>query len=86
MCGLSAGRISTTKILINSLLVDISHLVVQCRFLPLQAGKNLRGAAAYNYIMKPTANGALIMEATVTEVHQFSPFNEMTGAAQMEAK
>ncbi|KAJ8408505.1 hypothetical protein AAFF_G00259190 [Aldrovandia affinis] len=49
-------------------------------------GKNLRGAAAYNYVMKPTATGALITEATVQEVHQFTPFNEMTGAAQMEAR
>lgn len=44
------------------------------------------GAAAYNYIMKPAASGALIMKATVTELHQFTPLNEMTGAAQMEAK
>ncbi|XP_061095840.1 vitellogenin-like isoform X1 [Conger conger] len=51
-----------------------------------QRGKNLRGAAAYNYIMKPTAAGALITEATVEELHQFTPFNEMTGAAQMEAR
>uniref|UniRef100_A0A4W5M2T2 Uncharacterized protein n=1 Tax=Hucho hucho TaxID=62062 RepID=A0A4W5M2T2_9TELE len=51
-----------------------------------QRGKALMGAAAYNYIMKPAANGALIMEATVTELHQFTPFNEMTEAAQMEAK
>uniref|UniRef100_A0A673XS34 Vitellogenin domain-containing protein n=1 Tax=Salmo trutta TaxID=8032 RepID=A0A673XS34_SALTR len=34
----------------------------------------------------PTATGAIIMEATVTELHQFSPFNEMNGAAHMEAK
>ncbi|KAJ8408504.1 hypothetical protein AAFF_G00259180 [Aldrovandia affinis] len=51
-----------------------------------EMGKNLRGAAAYNYVMKPTATGALITEATVQEVHQFTPFNEMTGAAQMEAR
>ncbi|KAJ8376406.1 hypothetical protein SKAU_G00069860 [Synaphobranchus kaupii] len=51
-----------------------------------QMGKSLRGAAAYNYIMKPTAAGALIAEATVQELHQFTPFNEMTGAAQMEAR
>ncbi|KAJ8376408.1 hypothetical protein SKAU_G00069880 [Synaphobranchus kaupii] len=51
-----------------------------------QMGKSLRGAAAYNYIMKPTAAGALIAEATVRELHQFTPFNEMTGAAQMEAR
>lgn len=44
------------------------------------------GAATYNYLMKPADNGALILEATVTELHQFTPFNEMSGAAQMEAK
>ncbi|KAM4629838.1 vitellogenin-like [Polymixia lowei] len=48
--------------------------------------KNLRGAAAYNYILKPTSTGALILEATVSELIQFSPFNEMNGAAQMETK
>ncbi|XP_014024135.1 vitellogenin [Salmo salar] len=55
---------------------------VECQ----QRQKTLMGAAAYNYIMKPAASGALIMKATVTELHQFTPLNEMTGAAQMEAK
>lgn len=36
--------------------------------------------------MKPASAGVLIAEATVEEVHQFSPFNEIHGAAQMEAK
>ncbi|XP_071386639.1 vitellogenin-2-like isoform X5 [Centroberyx affinis] len=49
-------------------------------------GKTLKGAAAYNYVMKPAATGALILEATATELIQFSPFNIMNGAAQMEAK
>ncbi|XP_073718319.1 vitellogenin [Misgurnus anguillicaudatus] len=48
--------------------------------------KSLIETATYNYIMKPSANGVLITEATVEEVHQFSPFNEMHGAALMEAK
>uniref|UniRef100_A0A8K9UW97 Phosvitin n=1 Tax=Oncorhynchus mykiss TaxID=8022 RepID=A0A8K9UW97_ONCMY len=52
---------------------------VECR-------QALMGAATYNYLMKPADNGALILEATVTELHQFTPFNEMSGAAQMEAK
>ncbi|KAL1006283.1 hypothetical protein UPYG_G00070230 [Umbra pygmaea] len=55
---------------------------VECQ----QRARALRGAASYNYIMKPTSSGALIMEASVAELHQFAPFNEMTGAAQMEAK
>ncbi|XP_056132378.1 vitellogenin-like isoform X2 [Lampris incognitus] len=48
--------------------------------------KNLRGTAAYNYILKPVADGVLILEAAVSELIQFSPFNEMNGAAQMETK
>ncbi|KAK5907203.1 hypothetical protein CesoFtcFv8_005080 [Champsocephalus esox] len=51
-----------------------------------QDSKNLRGATAYNYVLKPVANGSLILEATVNEVIQFSPFTEMNGAAQMETK
>uniref|UniRef100_A0A8C1RUX1 Vitellogenin 2 n=1 Tax=Cyprinus carpio TaxID=7962 RepID=A0A8C1RUX1_CYPCA len=48
--------------------------------------KSLIEMATYNYIMKPSSTGALITEATVEEVHQFSPFNEIHGAAMMEAK
>ncbi|CAK6958104.1 vitellogenin-2-like [Scomber scombrus] len=49
-------------------------------------GKTLKGAAAFNYVMKPAPTGALILEATATELIQFSPFNILNGAAQMEAK
>nr|SOX60631.1 vitellogenin Ab [Solea senegalensis] len=49
-------------------------------------GKSLKGAAAFNYVMKPLPTGALILEATATELIQFSPFNILNGAAQMEAK
>ncbi|XP_072555899.1 vitellogenin-like [Paramormyrops kingsleyae] len=49
-------------------------------------GKNLRGVAAYNYVLKSADTGSLITEATVQEIHQFTPFHEMTGAGQMEAK
>lgn len=52
----------------------------------MQRGQILKGAAAFNYVMKPASTGALILEATVTELIQFSPFNIMNGAAQMEAK
>ncbi|XP_073718320.1 vitellogenin [Misgurnus anguillicaudatus] len=48
--------------------------------------KSLIETATYNYIMKSAANGVLITEATVEEVHQFSPFNEIHGAALMESK
>ncbi|XP_070816139.1 vitellogenin-2-like isoform X2 [Chaetodon trifascialis] len=49
-------------------------------------GKTMKGTAAFNYVMKPAAAGALILEATSTELIQFSPFNILNGAAQMEAK
>ncbi|XP_041647048.1 vitellogenin-2-like isoform X8 [Cheilinus undulatus] len=49
-------------------------------------GKAMKGTAAFSYIMKPAATGALILEATATELIQFSPFNILNGAAQMEAK
>ncbi|KAI4894774.1 hypothetical protein NFI96_013551, partial [Prochilodus magdalenae] len=48
--------------------------------------KSLTGTATYTYIMKPTDAGALVSEATVEELHQFSLFNTMTGAAEMRAK
>lgn len=35
--------------------------------------------------MKPVPTGALILEAYVKELTQFSPFNIMNGAANMEA-
>ncbi|XP_033477698.1 vitellogenin-2-like isoform X1 [Epinephelus lanceolatus] len=49
-------------------------------------GKTLKGTAAFNYIIKAAATGALILEASATELIQFSPFNILNGAAQMEAK
>lgn len=52
----------------------------------IQTGKTMKGAVAYDYVMKPTATGALILEATATELIQFSPFNILNGAAQMESK
>ena len=52
----------------------------------MQRGMDLKGVAAFNYVMRPMPTGALILEATATELIQFSPFNIMNGAAQMEAK
>uniref|UniRef100_A0A8C6Q637 Phosvitin n=1 Tax=Nothobranchius furzeri TaxID=105023 RepID=A0A8C6Q637_NOTFU len=49
-------------------------------------GKSLKGTGAVTYIMKPLASGTLILEATSSELIQFSPFNIVNGAAQMEAK
>lgn len=52
----------------------------------MQRANALKGAASFNYIMKSTDSGVLILEATTRELIQFSPFNIMNGAAQMEAK
>ncbi|XP_060889626.1 vitellogenin 2 [Labrus mixtus] len=49
-------------------------------------GKSLKGTAAFSYVMKPSDTGVLILEATATELIQFSPLNILNGAAQMEAK
>lgn len=46
----------------------------------------MKGAAAINYVMKPSTTGSLILEATATELIQYSPINILNGAAQMEAK
>lgn len=52
----------------------------------MQTAKVMKGAAAFNYVMKPEATGAMILEASSREIIQFSPFNILKGAAQMEAK
>lgn len=46
----------------------------------------MKGAAAINYVMKPSTTGSLLLEATATELIQYSPINILNGAAQMEAK
>uniref|UniRef100_A0A3B1JHJ9 Vitellogenin domain-containing protein n=1 Tax=Astyanax mexicanus TaxID=7994 RepID=A0A3B1JHJ9_ASTMX len=48
--------------------------------------QSLTGTATHTYIMKPSDAGAVVAEATVEELHQFSLFNTITGAAQMKAK
>lgn len=52
----------------------------------LQRGNNLKAAAASNYVIKETATGALLLNASGIEIIQFSPLNIMNGAAQMEAR
>ncbi|KAM8874646.1 vitellogenin-2-like [Spinachia spinachia] len=49
-------------------------------------GSNLKAAAASNYIIKETATGALLLNASGIEIIQFSPLNILNGAAQMEAR
>ncbi|KAG7217480.1 hypothetical protein INR49_021405 [Caranx melampygus] len=65
---------------------DIGLAYAEKRFHCEAKEKTLKGAAVFNYIMKPAATGAIILEATATELIQFSPFNILNGAAQMEAK
>ncbi|XP_078506479.1 vitellogenin-1-like [Lissotriton helveticus] len=51
-----------------------------------QRNKNDRAFATYNYKIKSTTNGAVILQADVQEAHQFTPFNEMEGAVVVEAR
>ncbi|KAM4722964.1 vitellogenin-1-like [Rhinophrynus dorsalis] len=51
-----------------------------------QRNKNSRAAATYNYKVKATNSGGLVMEVDVREVHQFTPFNEIEGAVILEAR
>ncbi|TSM94611.1 Vitellogenin [Bagarius yarrelli] len=67
----------------NRVIKDIglayTETCVECQ----QRLKSLTGTATFTYIMKPTDTGALVSEATVEEVHQFSVINTVTGAAEM---
>ncbi|KFQ39222.1 Vitellogenin-1 [Mesitornis unicolor] len=52
-----------------------------------QRNKNSRATATYNYKIKYTRNEAVITQADVEEIHQFTPFNEITGGnAIVEAR
>uniref|UniRef100_UPI00398F8981 vitellogenin-like n=1 Tax=Pristiophorus japonicus TaxID=55135 RepID=UPI00398F8981 len=51
-----------------------------------QRGKNIRATASSTLVLKPTASGAILQEAKVREVHQFTPFHELDGTAIMEAR
>ncbi|XP_056211423.1 vitellogenin-1-like [Falco biarmicus] len=52
-----------------------------------QRNKNSQATATYNYKIKYTRNEAVITQADVEEVHQFAPFNEITGGnAIVEAR
>ncbi|KAM9461345.1 vitellogenin-like isoform 1-T1 [Clarias gariepinus] len=62
--------------------LSYTETCVECQ----QRLKSLTGTATFSYIMKPTEKGALVSEAVVEEVHQFSLFDTETGAAQMKAK
>ncbi|NWX52403.1 VIT1 protein, partial [Steatornis caripensis] len=52
-----------------------------------QRNKNSRATATYSYKIKYTRNEAVITQADVEEIHQFAPFNEVTGGnAIVEAR
>ncbi|CAN8217472.1 unnamed protein product [Coccothraustes coccothraustes] len=52
-----------------------------------QRNKNSRATATYNYKIKYTRSEAVITQADVEEIHQFAPFNEITGGnAIVEAR
>ncbi|NWZ33983.1 VIT1 protein, partial [Brachypodius atriceps] len=52
-----------------------------------QRNKNSRATATYNYKIKYARSEAVITQADVEEIHQFAPFNEITGGnAIVEAR
>ncbi|POI35129.1 hypothetical protein CIB84_001119, partial [Bambusicola thoracicus] len=52
-----------------------------------QRNKNSRATATYNYKIKYARNEAVITQAEVKEIHQFTPFHETTGGnAVVEAR
>lgn len=53
----------------------------------IKRNKNSRATATYNYKIKYAHNEAVITQAEVEEVHQFTPFHEITGGnAIVEAR
>ncbi|XP_041063782.1 vitellogenin-like [Carcharodon carcharias] len=51
-----------------------------------QRSRNIRASATFTHVLKPTATGAILQEARVREVHQFTPFHEGEGTAILEAR
>nr|XP_021325376.1 vitellogenin [Danio rerio]XP_021330153.1 vitellogenin [Danio rerio] len=64
--------------------VGLSYLekCIECQ----QKIKSYSGAVTYSYILKPAPNGVMITEATVREIHQFTPQYEIGDATQMETR
>lgn len=48
-------------------------------FFIIKGNKNSQATATYNYKIKYARNEAVITQADVEEIHQFAPFNEITG-------
>lgn len=56
-------------------------------FVFIKRNKNSQATATYNYKIKYARNEAVIAQADVEEIHQFAPFNEVTGGnAIIEAR
>lgn len=67
----------------NDFLFSLFH----CFFCIIKRNKNSRATATYNYKIKYTRSEAVIIQADVEEIHQFAPFNEITGGnAIVEAR
>ncbi|XP_072366475.1 vitellogenin 3, phosvitinless isoform X2 [Scyliorhinus torazame] len=49
-------------------------------------GKNLRSVSTYSYAIRNTEGEAVIIEVVSKETHQFTPFNELDGAAITESR
>ncbi|XP_067845946.1 vitellogenin 3, phosvitinless [Heptranchias perlo] len=86
-----AGRITVTKSKdLNRCQEKISvtkgaAYTQSCEICQLK-GKNLRSVSTYTYAMKSTEDGAEISEVISQETHQFTPFNELDGAASTESR
>ncbi|XP_069795481.1 vitellogenin-like isoform X2 [Narcine bancroftii] len=51
-----------------------------------KTGRNIRASSTFTHVLKPTISGAILQEARVREVHQFTPFHELDGSAVIEAE
>ncbi|GCB60603.1 hypothetical protein scyTo_0003971 [Scyliorhinus torazame] len=51
-----------------------------------EKGKNLRSVSTYSYAIRNTEGEAVIIEVVSKETHQFTPFNELDGAAITESR
>lgn len=60
--------------------------VRQPRSSSAQDSENLRGNTASNYVLKRVANGYLILEASVEDLIDFSPFTHENGVTEMKTK
>ncbi|NXL57068.1 VIT2 protein, partial [Chordeiles acutipennis] len=56
-----------------------------CPTCPLKV-RNIKGTVMFTYKMKYDDSGALMTSATSEQVYQISPFNELNGAAVVEAR